>query len=80
MEKNVWTILSDAEEIQINTVPEEGDMADFSNPTKIATIWKSGFKYEYKNEENLNGSKVHLIQLYPEDPESRDFHTLKTLH
>lgn len=75
--KLVWTILSDAEEVQVNVVPEEGDMADFSNPTKIATLWEKGFKYEYKNEESINGAKVHLIQLYPENPDERDFHTLK---
>tara|TARA_R110000868_G_scaffold240644_3_gene495147 strand:+ start:63 stop:740 length:678 start_codon:yes stop_codon:yes gene_type:complete len=75
--KTVWTIIPDAEEVQINTVPEEGEMADFSNPTKIATMWEKGFKYSYVKEEVIDGTKTHLIHLFPLKPAEKDFHTIK---
>lgn len=75
--KTVWTILKDAEEVQINLVPEEGDMADFSNPTEITTAWEKGFKYSYKGEEVIGGTKVDYIELYPETPDEKDYHTIK---
>lgn len=75
--KNVYTIIKDAEEVQINPIPEEGDMADLSNPTKITTMWKKDFKYEFKSEENIDGKNTHLIHLYPNEPEDKDFHTIQ---
>jgi len=75
--KSIYTILEEAEEIQINSIPEEGEMADLSNPTDIATLWEKGYKYEYKSSETINGKSYHLIHLYPKDPSDKDFHTIK---
>lgn len=74
----VWTLLEDAGEVQINEVPDEADMpADYISPTNILKIWEKGFKYKYEGEEVLNGSKVDVVNLYPEKPEEKNFHTIK---
>ena len=75
--ETVWTLLVDAEEVQVSEVPENGDVDDYANPTKIATIWENGFNYKYEKEEVLNGTEVHVINLYPQDPDKHDFHTIK---
>ena len=75
--KTIWTLIADAEEVQISEVLEDGDADDYANPTKIATIWEKGFNYKYDKEETLNGKKVHVINLYPQDPDKHDFHTIK---
>ena len=75
--KTVWTLLVDAEEVQVSEVEEDASGDDFTNPTKIATIWEKGFNYKYEKEEVLKGTKVHVINLYPQDPDKHDFHTIK---
>lgn len=75
--ETVWTLIVDAEEVQVSNVPEDGDIDDYADPTKIATIWENGFNYKYVNEETLNGKKVHVINLFPKDPDKHDFHTIK---
>ncbi|MEQ8624027.1 MAG: outer membrane lipoprotein carrier protein LolA [Vicingaceae bacterium] len=75
--KTVWTVLVDAEEVQVSEVPEDGEADDYANPAKIATVWEKGFNYKYEKEDVLNGTKVHVINLYPQDPDKHDFHTIK---
>ncbi|MBL4706840.1 MAG: outer membrane lipoprotein carrier protein LolA [Flavobacteriales bacterium] len=75
--KTVWTVLDEAEEVQVNTVPEEDDSEDFISPTKILTLWEKGFKYKYSNSSTLNGAAVDVINLYPEDADNKSFHTIK---
>ncbi len=76
--KTVWTVIEDAEEVQISNVPEEDEAAEeYISPTKILTLWEKGFKYKYVGSENLNGAAHHLIDLFPEDPSDKSFHTIK---
>jgi outer membrane lipoprotein-sorting protein len=70
-EKSVYTILKDAEEVQINDLPDE-DEEDFISPNKIFTLYETGFKYKYLKEENGE----HIINLYPKNSEEKDFHRL----
>jgi|SRR5690554_1725987 len=74
--KTVWTVIPEAEEVQINNVPEE-DESDFISPTNILKLWEKGFKYKYDKEATLNGKQVHIINLYPEQPEDKSYHTIK---
>ncbi len=74
--KLVWTVLEDAEEIQINVVPDE-ESEDFVSPNKILTLWESGFKYKYDQQTTLNGKTVDVINLYPDKVDEQSFHTIK---
>lgn len=75
--KTVWTVIPDAQEVQINNVPEENDDADNISPTNILTLWEKGFKYEYDKEEKLNGKTVDIVNLYPMKPADKSYHTIK---
>ena len=72
--KDIYTVLKDAEEVQINNVPEEDEEGAIS-PNTIFTLYEDGFKYKYLKE--VNGE--HLINLYPKEVEDKDFHRI-TLH
>lgn len=76
--ETVWTLLEDAGEVQVNEVPDEKEMPDdYISPTNILKIWEKGFKYKYEGEELLNGTKVDVVNLYPENPDEKSFHTIK---
>ena len=46
------------------------------NPKKLMTIWESGFKNKYNKLGTFNGENVHVINLFPTDPENTDYHTI----
>ena len=69
--KDIYTVLKDAEEVQINNVPEE-DEDGFISPNTIFTLYEDGFKYKYVKEENGE----HIINLYPKEVEDKDFHRI----
>jgi len=75
--KTVWTVLDEAEEVQVNSVPTGEDVEDFISPTKILTLWEKGFKYGYDSEATLNGNAVDIINLFPEKADEKSFHTIK---
>lgn len=75
--KTVWTILDEAEEVQINNVPEEDETEDYISPTKILKLWEQGFNYKFDKTEMLKDSKVDVINLYPEKADEKSFHTIK---
>jgi outer membrane lipoprotein-sorting protein len=75
--KTVWTVLDEAEEVQVNSVPQGDDVEDFISPTKILTLWEKGFKYGYDSESKLNGAAVDIINLFPEKADEKSFHTIK---
>src|SRR5690606_6535997 len=65
-------------EVQINVVPDESEMEeDYLSPTNILTLWEKGFKYKFDKESTLNGNTVNIVNLYPEDPEEKTFHTIQ---
>lgn len=69
--KDVYTILKDAEEVQINSIPDE-DEEDFISPNNIFTLYETGFKYKYIKEDK----GMHIINLYPKDAEDKEFHRI----
>ena len=73
----MWTYIADADEVQISDVPEDMEEEDaFMDPSKIFTLYEKGFKYLHEKEETVNGKKVDVIKLFPENPEERSFHTI----
>ena len=75
--KTVWTVLDEAEEVQINDVPDADETEDYISPTKILTLWENGFKYKYDKAMTLNEAAVDVINLYPEKADEQSFHTIK---
>ena len=69
--KDVYTVLKDAEEVQINNIPDE-DEEDAISPTSIFTLYETGFKYKYVKEDK----GMHIINLYPKDAEDKEFHRI----
>lgn len=69
--KNIYTILKDAEEVQINSIPDE-DEDDFISPNSIFTLYEDGFKYKYVKEDK----GIHIINLYPKAAEEKEFHRI----
>lgn len=63
----IWTYLTESQELTIaNFEPEDS----FVNPSNIYDIYKEGFSYEYKRQENLGGQLVHVIELTSTDEDS----------
>jgi len=69
--KSIWTILKDAEEVQINNISDEDD-EEYLSPNKIFTLYEKGFKYNFVKEE----SGVQIINLYPIEAEKKSFHRI----
>ena len=69
--KDIYTIIKDAEEVHINSIPDE-DEEDFISPNKIFTLYETGFKYKYVKEDQGN----HIINLYPNKADEKDFHRI----
>ena len=46
------------------------------NPSKLMTIWETGFKNKYHKEITLNNDPTHVIYLYPKNPGSVEYHTI----
>lgn len=76
--KTMWTVINEAEEVQINNVAKENELDEaYISPTKILTLWEKGFKYKYDQSIQLNGQEHHIINLYPQKPEGKSYHTIK---
>lgn len=75
--QTVWTVLNDAEEVQINDLPEENEEGEFVSPNKILTLWEKGFKFKYDKEEAMDGENYDVINLYPIKGDEKSFHTIK---
>lgn len=71
--KTKWTYIEDAGEVQIdaaNTGEEEA-----LNPSKILTIYESGFKYKFEKEVNMDGKTLQVIKLFPEKADDKPYHS-----
>jgi len=74
---NVWTVLKDSKEVQVNTV---NNTEENIGPNNIFSIYDKGFKYEFvKEETQKNGSVEQIVKLYPLEVKKKNFHTI-TLH
>lgn len=63
--KTIWTVIKDAEEVQINEVYEDDD--SFS-PTKILSDYSKDYKSKLDPKVNeLNGVSVYLLELTPNE-------------
>lgn len=75
--KTVWTVLEDAEEVQVNNVPTDEESEEYINPITVLTLWEKGFKFKYDKQETIEGTVLDIINLYPEKADEKSFHTVK---
>lgn len=74
--KTLWAHNKDANEVAIKNF--DGSNEDQLNPSKIFTLYESGYKYKYEKEEKVGTAICHLISLFPSvKPEKKKFHTIK---
>ena len=74
--KTIWAHNKDAGEVTIKNFDSNNE--DQLNPTKIFTMYETGFKYKYEKEEKIGVNTFHVITLYPSvKPEKKKFHTVK---
>jgi outer membrane lipoprotein-sorting protein len=71
--KSVWNYTSDENECYIEKL---SNIDDELNPTKMLTIWESGFKYQFVKEATENGKVIQEIKLFPKDAQKNKYHTI----
>ncbi|MBC9813550.1 outer membrane lipoprotein carrier protein LolA [Crocinitomicaceae bacterium CZZ-1] len=71
--KKTWTILKEEKSVYISD--EDGD-EESVNPKKLMTLWDTGFKSKYEKETKNGADLVHMINLYPKNPKTADYHTI----
>jgi len=66
--KTIYQHLVDAEEVNIKE-PDEDDEEAGLNPTQIFTLYETGFKFSYVEEQKTPAGTFHVIDLFPLDEE-----------
>jgi outer membrane lipoprotein-sorting protein len=73
--KTIWNHNKDAGEVNIKNFDPNNDS---QNPSKIFTLYETGFKYKFDKEEKVGPTLCYVIDLYPTvKPEKQKFHTAK---
>ena len=73
--KTLWNYNKDAKEVTIKNFDKENSEQD---PSKIFTLYETGYKYKYDKEQKVGAVMCHAIDLYPAvNPEKKKFHTIK---
>lgn len=73
--KTLWNYNKDAKEVTIKNFDPE---ADEQNPSKIFTMYETGYKFKYDKEEKVGTVTCDVIDLYPAvKPEKKKFHTVQ---
>jgi outer membrane lipoprotein-sorting protein len=74
--KTIWNFNKDAKEVTIKNF--DGDNEDQLNPSKIFTLYETGYKYKFDKEEKVGVVLCNVIDLFPAlKPEKKKFHTIK---
>ena len=76
--KTTWVYSEKDKEVNVdNFDPNKKKTENSISPNDIFTIHEKGFKYKFIKEEIQNGKTVQLIDLYPEKPDKKNYHTVK---
>ena len=74
--KTIWNHNKDAAEVTIKNFDPNNE--EQLNPSKIFTLYETGYKYKYDKEEKIGTITCHVIDLIPAlKPEKKKFHTIK---
>ena len=69
-----WSVMKKSKEV-VETAADEDD-EESMNPKRLMTLWEKGFTHKYDKEETLNGEKVHVINLFPKNARTANYHTI----
>ncbi len=72
--KVVWKVLKADKEVEIS-LPTSGE--DALNPKNVFTMYEKGFKNKYIKEGKVGTKAVHIIELYPLIPKTKDYNTIR---
>lgn len=77
--KTTWVYNEKDNEVTIDCAPAPGTAKNNNaiSPNDIFTIHEKGFKYHFVKEETQNGKVVQIIELFPENPAKKNYHTVK---
>jgi outer membrane lipoprotein-sorting protein len=70
---NIWTYLPEDNECYIDLL---ADLDNPINPREIFTIWKEGFKFRYIKKDVIENELIHIIKMYPSNPNKSKYHTI----
>jgi outer membrane lipoprotein-sorting protein len=74
--KTIWNYNKDAKEVTIKSYDPNNN--DQLNPSKIFTIYETGFKYKYVAEEKVGTVLCHAIDLFPSvDQGKKKYHSIR---
>ena len=68
-----WTVINEEKSVYES---DASDDEESMNPKKLMTIWENGFKNKYEKASTFNGENVHVIKLFPTNPDNSDYHTI----
>ena len=68
--KTMWTLLEDVNEVNISEYDPDSEEI---SPSKIYNIYKNGYKYTYLNDKLIDGHKIHIVDLVPENKNNQFF-------
>ena len=68
--KNIWTYMPEEKEVQVNYFEETDDV--FS-PSKIFSLYNSGYLYQIKEKKTVSGKKVTVIEMSPSNKKASYF-------
>ncbi len=77
--KTTWVYIEKDKEVTIDHAPDptKKKAENSISVNDIFTIHEKGFKYTFVKEETQNGKVVQLINLIPEKPDKKNYHTIK---
>jgi outer membrane lipoprotein-sorting protein len=73
--KAIWTHQLEINEISI-TEPDPKDETSL-NPVNILNVYEKGYKYKYMGEFTNKGETFYQIDLYPEQPKTKNYSMIK---
>lgn len=74
--ETIWTFDKSTNDCYIDYL-EDVSEGEAMTPSKMFTIWEQDFKHEYKETVTEGGKAYFLINLYPNNPAERNFHTIQ---
>jgi outer membrane lipoprotein carrier protein len=74
--KTQWTYIKESNEVQVNNAPDP-KATDNLSPVTVFTLYEKGYKYKYEKEDDVNGTKVDIVDIFPIAPDKKSYHTIK---
>lgn len=78
----IWNYVASAKETTKDFAPKPDEKTKSKKGidiSKMFTIYEEGYKYKFEKEELQENVLVQVIDLYPNNPDQQDFHTIKLM-